>query len=449
MAISSAGVGSGLDIVSIVNQLVSAERAPQANRLSRSESATKTTLSALGAFKSALANFSTAVNALKGSSTLLAKVTATSSQKELFTATAAAGTATGSFSVEVIETALAAKIATSPYAGATSVVGNGTVTLHTGSESFSVTLTDGANTLQDLRDKINLSEDNTGVSATILNETGGARLILTSKQTGVANAVTLTSAAAVGGGSFVTTAVVDTARDAEIEIDGFPYISASNTITGAIGGVTLTLLKAQEGTVGTLDLAQDGASATNGLGEFVKTYNAFVNAVAQYTRFDATTKTGGPLMGESVVRSTQQQIRSILGSAVGSGDFTLLAQVGITTQADGTLKIDSAKLDTALKSDPRAVKAMFEGEEGFATRLADALEGVLGDEGRLTSKTKSLQDKLDDISDQRDRLDVRMAMVEQRYRAQFTALDSLLGQLQTTSNYLTQQLGNLPGSSDS
>lgn len=446
MAITSSGIGSGLDVNSLVSQLVAAERSGPDGRLTTRESVTKTTISALGSVKGALAALQAAVSALETSGTGLGAMTATSSEEDLFTATATSSAVAGSFRIEVLDVATAAKIATSPYASADTVVGAGTVTLHVGpTDTFSIT-TSASDTLATLRDKINAATDNKGVSATILNESGGARLVLTSKDTGLAKAVTLTSDNGAGG-SYITTSVVDTAHDAHVQIDGFDFYSASNTISSAISGVTLNLKKAEVGTVGTLNLALDGAASSVAVGNFVKAYNTYVSTTAALTKYDAASKTGGILMGDATVRTVQLQIRSILGSeATGGSNFTVLAELGITTQADGTLKLDSSKLNAALAKDSDGVKALFGGTDGFATRLSTLFDGVLGSEGQFDAKTKSLQGRLDDLHDQRDALDLRMAAVEKRYRAQFTALDTLMGQMQTTSSYLTQQLANLPGS---
>ena len=447
MAITSQGVGSGLDVASLVSQLVAAERSPAENRLSLRETSTRTSLSALAIFKSAMSGFQTSVNALKGSSSSLGKLAATSSTPTLFTASTSAGAVAGSFSVEVNKLARASKMASDAYASADAVVGNGTVTLTVGAKSFNVVLTEGANTLTALRDKINEASDNSGVSATLLKESGGTRLILTSRETGLSKAATLSSAAEVGGASFVTMNSIQTALDAEMTIDGFAYTSASNTVSDAVAGVTFSLLKAEPGTVGTLGLTLDSAASTGAVESLVKSYNALVATVATYAKYDATTKSAGPLMGDAAVRTAMQQVRTVLGSTLSSGTYTVLSRLGISTQTDGSLKLDSAKLTTALQTDPQAVKSLFGGTGGFATRLATVTEGVLGTGGRLEAQTTGLQARLEDISDRRDALDLRMAAVQRRYLAQFTALDTLMGQLQTTSSYLTQQLANLPGSS--
>lgn len=449
MAISSAGIGSGLDVNSLVAQLVSAERAPVQNRLDLREIKTQSTLSALGTFKSALASFQTALNALGGTGTALGRLSTSSSKPELFTATTSTGAVAGSFGIEVMELAVAGKIATTAYASADAVVGNGTVTVGAGTDTFTVTLTDGDNTLADLRDKINAASDNSGVSAAILNESGGARLVLTSRETGVSNAVNLSSAAAVGGASFITTSVVNTAKDAEVEIDGFPYTSASNTLDDVVDGVSIKLLKAEIGTVGTLSLTPDTTASSGAVDAFVKSYNSLLSLVAAQTRFDPDSKSGGPLIGDAAVRGSMQQIRSLLGGSMDSGAYRVLADLGIKTAKDGTLSVDSSKLLAAMQADPTAVKNLFGGSEGVSTRLAPVLEGMLGTGGRLEAGTKGLKARLEDIADRREALDLRMAAVERRYRAQFTALDTLLGQMQTTSTYLTQQLANLPGSQKS
>lgn len=451
MAITSTGIGSGLDVQGLVSQLVSAERSPAETRLTRQESSTRSTLSALGIFKATMSGLQSAAKNLRGTSSGFDAQTVTVSKPELFTATAASGAQAGSFSVEVMQLATASKIASGAYASADAVVGNGTVTIGMGSESFNVTLDDSGNTLSALRDRINAASDNPGVTATLLKESGGTRLILTARETGTANALSLSSAAAVGGASYVSSSVVQTAQDAQVKIDGFTYTGSSNTITDAVDGVTLKLLKAEQGTSANLALTADSSAASTAVQNFVKAYNAVVATLSTYGKYDAASKSAGPLMSDATVRSSMQQLRGVLaGSLGGSGEFQVLSQLGITTQADGTLALDATKFDAAMKKDASAVRTLFgDSSNGFATRIGALLDGVLGSGGRLESGTKALQSRLDDLGDQRDRLDLRMAAVEKRYRAQFTSLDTLLGSMQTTSSYLTQQLGNLPSSSSS
>lgn len=445
MAISSAGIGSGLDVNSLVSQLVSAERAPQAQRISTAQSRINVSLSALGSFKGALSQLQAAVKAM-GSSSSIGAMTTSVSTEGLLGATAGSSAVAGSYDVEVISIAKAHKVASNAFVGgSSSVVGNGTVTIGVGGDSFDVTLIDGANTLADLRDRINAATDNTGVTATIVTEDAGARLVLSAKETGTAGAMTISSLAS-GGGSMFTTSDVQLGTDAQIKVDGFTRTSSSNTLTTAIDGVTINLLKAEPGTTFTLGVNLDPSASGTAVKNLVTAYNAALAVVKKFATFDPATKQGGPLMGDIGVRSAMQQLRSVFSGAAGEGDFTMLSQIGITTATDGTLTVDSTKLSDAMAKNMDAVNALFKGPEGIATQLTEALETYIGTDGRIGATTEQLQKRLETYTDQSAALDRRMALVEARYRKQFTALDTLLGQLQTTSNYLTQQLASLPGS---
>lgn len=443
MAISSAGIGSGLDVANLVRQLVSAERAPQDARLSATKSKINVTLSALGTFKGGLSALQAAVDAVKGSSSAIGKLATAVSSEGYFTASASGNAVPGRYDIEVLSLATAHKVASTPFAGgASSVVGNGTVTIGVGADSFQVNLADGANTLADLRDAINAASDNTGVNATLLTEDSGTRLVLTSRTAGTAEALTVTTA-------LFATSDVQAASDAQIEIDGFTYTGSSNTITGALDGVTLNLSKAEVGKTITLAVTNDQTAASEAIQNLVRAYNAVVGVVKKHASYDAATQTGGALMGDIAVRSAMQQIRTVLGSENGGGSISMLSQLGISTQTDGTLTVDSSKLGTALSNNAEAVRNLFAGTGGIGEKLSAVLDGYLDTDGRLGAQTERLQARLAAITDQTEALDRRMALVETRYRKQFTALDSLLGQLQSTSNYLSQQLANLPGSSQS
>ncbi|WP_420465502.1 flagellar filament capping protein FliD [Panacagrimonas sp.] len=448
MAISSAGIGSGLDVASLVAQLVSAERAPQESRLQATQSRINVTLSALGTFKAGLTQFQSAVDALKGADSAIGRLSTTLSDESVLTATAGSGAAAGRYEVEVLSQARSHKMASEAFAsGSESVVGNGTVSIQVGADSFEVELVDGANTLAALRDRINAAGDNPGVTAALLTEDAGTRLVLTASATGTHKAMVVGSAASSDGSDLFGVVTVQAATDAQIRIDGFTYTSGSNTVAGALEGVSLNLLKAEPGTTVTLDVQADRTVASDAIQQLVRTYNAVVAVVKKQAGYDAATQTGGPLMGDIAVRSSLQQLRSIIGGTVGTGDFATLAQLGITTATDGTLTVDSTRLSNALISNGEAVGELFSGPTGLAARLSGVLDGYLGTDGRLEAQTERLQARLDGIDDQTEALDRRMAAVEARYRRQFTALDALVGQMQTTSSYLTQQLANLPGAS--
>lgn len=447
MAISSAGIGSGLDVTSLVSQLVAAERAPAAGRIERAQSKLNVSLSAMGMFKNALAMLQSSAQALTGTGTAFGRMKSTVSAEGFFTATASSGAVAGKYGIEIIDVARAHKLTTTAYAGGSStVLGAGSVTIGVGGEDFTVELDSASATLADLRDAINSATDNASINAVLITEDAGTRLVLTSREEGTANAITFNSTAS-GGGSLVTTSTLQAATDAQIKVEGYTYTSSSNTVTSAIEGVTLNLLKAEPGTTLNVTLTPDTGSASSAVKGLVTAYNALMDLVSKYGSYDATTKSGGPLMGESSVRVAMQQIRRVLGDSIGDGTYATLASVGITSDKDGKLKLDATKLDAALASDSESIGQLFSGSNGFATRLDTVLDGFVGDNGRIGSQTEQLTKRLKALDDQTAALDRRMAMVEARYRKQFVALDTLLGQMQSTSSYLTQQLASLPGSS--
>lgn len=433
-SIVSAGIGSGLDVQSLVAQLVAAERTPATQRLGLAQSKAQVQLSALGTYRSALAGFKEAAAALASGGSLSA-LTAKASDEDLFSATAD-GAVAGSYDLEVVELAQAHKLVSGAYGSANTALGAGSVSIDVGGESFVVNLALGSDTLGHLRDAINAHEDNPGVRATLANEVGGTRLLLTSQETGEDHEIQVSS-------SLIALSERQAARDAHIRVEGYDRYSSSNTIEGAIDGVTLKLLKAEPGTTARLDVAVDDTAVEKAIGDFVKAYNLVVTTAATQTRYDAAKKQAGALAGNSAVRGAQQQLRSILGDAAEGGRFEYLSQVGLTLQADGTLKLDAGKLDAALASDPEAVRGLFAGADGFATRLSAQLEGLLEDDGQIDAVNDRLQAQLADIAEQRTALDLRMESVEQRYLAQFTALDAMISRMRSTGDFLSQQLGSL------
>ena len=432
-SISSLGVGSGLDIASLVSQLVAAERAPTQNRIDTSQSRINVQLSAIGTFKGALADVRSKLETLQSGA--LAGLKASSSKTETFTATAADGAVVGDYQVEVVSLARAHKMVSGAHAdGAGTVLANGDVEISVGGEPFTVTLGDGNNTLEDLRRMINESADNTGVSATLINEAGGTRLMLTARDTGTARQI------AVTGMAF---SEQQAAADAHVRIEGFDHYASSNTVTDAIDGLTLKLVAAEPGASHTLSVGHDAEAAQKAVTAFVNAYNAAVKTIGSLTRYNADTRQAAALTGDSTVRGAMQALRGAIGSGNGTGTFRFLSDIGISTQTDGTLKLDTQALTDALASDRSAVVTLLDGEGGYAERLAAVLDNVVGDDGQVETRTDSLQARLKDLGRQQDALNLRMEQVENRYRSQFTALDTLVAQMNSTSSYLTQQLASL------
>lgn len=457
--IQANGIGSGLDVNSLVSQLVSAEGAPLQQRITRHEVAVTTKVSALGTLKGALAAFKAALDPLKTVDAFQSRK-ATSADAKIFTVTAGTDAVAGHYDVEVVQLAKAHQLASAPFlAGGSAPVGDGTLTISVGANTFSVTIDPDKATLDDIRNAINSAADNTGVQATLLNTASGSRLVLTASETGADNAIKV---AASGGNGGLNQLVYDPlappvppapgltqlapAQNALIRVATFDIESDTNVFENAIDGVTITAVKESEGEEVALDVAFDKISVQSRIQKFVTEYNAMQTQVAKLGKYDAETKTAGPLLGDSLLRSIETETRRGLSEPVSgiSGSYTTLASLGITTNASGALTIDNDKLTKALDADAQGVAELFGSENGIAARLSERLETRLATTGDIEGRNTGLKTELKDIARDKEAFTLRMTQVEARYRKQFTALDSLLSQMQSTSAYLTQQLASLP-----
>ena len=457
-SVSVSGVGSGLDLASLLTQLIDAEKKAPTARLNATENTTRTQLSTLGTIKSALAELRTSVDGLKTLGAF-AKHTATSEDPELFTAAADDTAIPNSYDVEVQALARAAKLSSTGFATSATAVGTGTLTVGVGALSFSVTIGATNNTLAGIRDAINGAPDNTGVRASIITANDGAHLVLTAQQTGTDHALTVTRSGGDGGldalvynpGVLENLTVKQAAADATVVIDGFTHTSHSNAITGVIGGVTLTLKGAELGTTKTQTVAPHTRAGKTAVQAFVASSNKHVTTVAAATKYDPSTQVAAPLAGDALPRSLSSQLRTLLGSVVAGQPDALdaLSDIGITTARDGQLTIDDSKLSAALAGDFNTVRSLFAGTSGYATRMATLLAGFGGAGGIVADRQNSLEQKLTRIGDQREELQRRLDAMETRLRAQFTALDQLVSKMNSTSAYLTQQLASLSKSTGS
>jgi flagellar hook-associated protein 2 len=459
--LSSAGLGSGLDINSLVSQLVAAEKATPQKQITRQQTSTVTTISALGNLKGALGGFNTALTQLKSLDAFAGR-TASSSDPEFFTATASTTAAAGVYDIEVVQLATTAQIKSDPFAaGAGQTVGTGTLTINIGTSTFQVGVDASHNTLAGIRDAINQASGNTDlVRATIVNATDGAHLVLTGVASGLANAISVAQEGGDGGlstlvynPSLTTNYSTDSraAQDAIVAVSGFARHSATNTVADVIDGVTLTLLEEDQGNIHTLTVANDKTTVQTRIKNFVDQYNSMVSTLSSLRSYEPTTKAAGPLLGDAMLRGIETDIRrQLTDTNSGSTVFRTLASIGVTTQKDGTLVLDSAKLTTAMNADFDEVAKLFGGENGVATRLSNAITPRLATDAEIDVRSKRLNQKSVDLQKQQAKLETRMAQVEARYRQQFTALDSLLSKLSSTSSFLTQQLSSISkiGSND-
>jgi flagellar hook-associated protein 2 len=463
--ITSTGIGSGIDINSLVSQLVAAERSPVETRLTRTDAKLTTQLTAVSSLKGALSSLQNALNGLKGASSFdLRKVT--QGDDSFFSATADSTAVAGHYDVEVVQLATAGRISSSGFSvaggGADTVIGTGTLAINVGSSEFKVAIDSSNQTLAQIRDAINAATDNPGVRATLITDQDGAHLVLTGSKTGQANEVSINLADSVDAdgntgdglglsqlfGMAPKDPLKDVAQDAIVKVSGFEIHNDTNTIDGAIDGVTLILKKANAtNETSSLDIVRDDAGIQAKAQAFVTGFNNVAKQISTLGGYNADTKTGGPLQGDALLVGINTQARRIISDPVTSttGSYRTLASLGITTAADGTLTLDATKFQKALAADPAAVSAIFSATDGVAAKLGTFVDAKLASSGEIATRTANLNTNQKDLQAQRDALDARMQVIQERYLKQFTAMDTLLSQLQSTSTYLTQQLQGLSG----
>ena len=445
--ISFSGLGTGLDINSLVSQLVEAERTPVENRINSAASKINSQLSALGTVKSALANVQSAFQKLQTSTTTASYKTTVQTDAG-FTASASSTASAGSYQVEVVSLATTHKLSSSAFAK-DAAVGEGTLHLTAGESSYDVEIAEGA-TLADIAKAINTASGGKGVTASVVNADDGQHLVLNATGSGSAGALAVTTSGGDGGLSALvydpsgTSTLQETvaAADAQVKVDGFLRTAKSNTVSDLVPGLTLTLTKAKPGETFSLQVATDNSGLKSNLQSLVSMYNTANTVLRSVSSYNADTQTASALTGDSMVRNLQQQLRSMVG-----GNSYELKALGISIATDGTLSLDSTKLDSALAADPDSVNKLFGKDGKLGSKMGTMLTGMLDSStGSLTLRTKSLNSQIEDLSDQVDALDKRMEAVEARYLAQFTAMDTLVAQMNSTSSYLTQQLSALSSS---
>lgn len=451
--------GSTLDVDGIISQLMELEQIPL-TKLATKEAAYNAKLSAYGSIKGALSSLQTASTSLTSS---FAGYAATVSDATVLVASASSTASAGTYSLSVTQLAKSHSVrSNTDYAATTDTFNTGTLAISVGGGApVNVVIDGGNNTLAGIRQAIN--DAGAGVTATIINDGTTNRLVLTSSTSGSSGSVAVAVTDDGSGGTHalagldsVNLVQTQPADDAIVTINGIAITRSSNTITDAIEGVTLALTKGTVATPGTaiLTVARDTAATVSAVASFVKAYNDSIGLLKTNSSYDAATKTGAALSGDTTVRSLQSQLSSLVRTGVTgvAGGISYLSDIGISVQGDGTLATDSNKLAAALADPNKDVAALFtqttSGNEGIAVRFDTALEGIVGFGGAIAARTEGIATSIKDISTNRDLINARLTQIEARYRRQFSALESLVAQLNQTSGFLTQALANLPGTSN-
>ena len=449
--ISSPGIGSGIDTGSIVQQLVALERQP-IDRLFVQEAQVSAQLSAFGQIKSVLSDFQSSLESIND----LADFTvlkATSSDSAVLSASASSTATPGVYNLTVDRIAETHRLGSQNTFADTDTTAIGTagdtITIDVGGDSFDINY--GGLTLGEVRDAINAATDNTGVTASILKDDLGNRLLLNSDDTGSENFVSLSfnngdpfnltslNADRDGGGGFTSADL-----DSVIQVDGqFTSTQSSNVVSDLIQGVSLTLKEAGTSLV---EVEADNVAVQSAVEEFVDSYNTALKTIRELRQ---TTLSDD---GVTLV-AIENQLRSTVNAVTNnSGDFNSIYQVGISSTFvfgsastdNGQLNIDSADLLGALQEDSDSVASLFaDPDDGLIIRLERVVDQMVKADGLIDGKSDSLTRRIGDIVDRRAAMESRLVQYEQRLLDQFNSLDTLVSQLRLTGDFLTQQLAVL------
>ncbi|WP_367607225.1 flagellar filament capping protein FliD [Legionella sp. W05-934-2] len=548
--ISSPGVGSGLPIQDLVTQLVTAETQAQVNRITRLNARYNTELSILGKIKSGLAGLQSKMASLSDLNQFYGFSTS-SSDSSYVTASSNINAVAGSYQVEVQQLAAKQSLASQSIADPSATLGSGTLTIDFGTydagkttftpnadeDSVIINIAPGSDDLFSIRDAIN--DSNSGVTASIVSDSQGARLTITSKASGEDLSMRITVSDNDGnntdnaGLSQLAYDPVNTvqnmsesvtAANSKVRINGLLLEQSSNTLSDAIEGITFTLKKAEIGKIVDITVSHDTNKLKNAVGEFVNKYNETISLLHEYTGYNAETKEGGYFQSDTSLRTLKSALSNLIGQTIDTGGpLQTLADIGIKTKANGLLELNDSQFTKQLEDNYEYIGALFSrtatttdnglrvntigkdvkagtynitidtytpGSEltgtiggvyanstdgkvlngtgdfkglsievlsgstgsrgqitvrdGIAIQFDQLIESYLSKDGTLTQKTDAITKRQEKLTVDQTNLDARAQKLQQRYLDQFIALDTLISQLQSTSSFLTQQLGNLP-----
>ena len=446
--ISSTGIGSGLDITSIVSSLTTAAGLAQNTQLSDRQTALTAQVSAYGTFKAALSTLQATLTTLETPKSLAGR-TAALGDDTIATASATSSAVPAQYSLTIQNLATAASLSSQAFASSGTAIGTGALTITVGGNSATINIDATDNTVEGIAAAINGAANNPGVTASILTTTDGARLVLSGTATGAANAINVTQTGGDGGLSALvydpanattTLTQTQTAADANFAINGFAATSASNQVTAAISGVTVNLLKPTvAGTPTTLTISSDTSGAQTSIGTFVTALNGLITSIQSLTSYDPTTQTAGPLLGNATLQSFQNQLNKILDqvTAGNAGAMTSLASLGITANTQGTYSTNSTTLGNALTGNLANVTGFFGGANGIATQLDTLISQYTQSGGLLDSINQGLQSSLKDVATQQTALKARLAIYSATLTQQYNAMDTAVALLKQTQSYLT------------
>jgi flagellar hook-associated protein 2 len=442
-SIAALGIGSGLDLNGLLNQLEASER-QRLQPITQQQRSFEARISAYGKLQSALTKFQDATSALNLSTTY--KATKSAVNSDALTVAAASNTPPGTYNVDVTGLARAYTIATQGVADSAAQLGTGTgnvsFTLANGT-SHSIDLADGSTSLEDVRNAINNGQSD--VQASIINDGSGTpyRLVLNSATTGTEASITNITYGGALAGNLASDAATETlAENAELTVNGIAITSQTNVVEDAIQGVTLSLAKPGQAQV---SITRDAEAITGQVEEFVTAYNELQTLVTKMTDYDVGSDTPGQLLGDSGVRTIQSRMSALMGETV-TGQFSMLSDIGISRELGGQLKIDEDKLAAVVQNDLPKLQEFLAGSDtvqGFAEKAKTTLTNLLADDGPIQSRLKGFESTIERLDERYFREEQRIASTVDIYRKQFAQMDSMIASMNSTSAYLTQQFSSL------
>lgn len=436
--ISSLGVGSGLDLASLVDELVAAERKPAQQRLDRNQERLEVQLSGFGKIRAALEDLQSEGTRLRAVQE--GRKASVSPEQALGVRTTADADA-GRYTVAVNALATAHSLASDAFSGPDADAGAGSLTLSLGDGAATTLVFEPGTTLSQVRDAIN--DAGVGIQATLVNDASGTRLLLNAQRTGADQRISLATTGDLDprlGDASMTETVAP--GDAEVVINGLTVTAASNQLENVLPGLTLDLRNTTPpGEAATVEVGLDRDAIADAVEAFVERYNAVITSINQLTRFDAERQEAGPMMGDAVLRGIASSLSAVLGSsAVADGATRFMVNLGVRTTADGTLSFDRDVLDERIDADLDGVLGVL---NGFGSSMTERVRGFAQSGGLLASRSESIRNQLRGIERQREQLDARMERFEERTRRQFSAMDAIVAELRSASDFLDQQLAGL------
>jgi len=449
MNLTAAGIGSGLDLESIIEAFVTAEAVPSEVRLQNKEDRITTELSGVGSFKSALSTFQSVLDKMSDTDDFN-KQTIDVSSSDISVETNGYAS-NGVFSIEVQQLALATRMESATFTSADDTVGDGTLTFTAGSDTFDVTIA-STDTLSAIRDKINEASDNFGLTANVITTDAGTFLSYSSEITGGDNELTVTTADTAIDNIATNATISQNAQDAIIEINGNTVTNSTNEFKNSIEDVTITAAVENVGVITTLTIAQDEDNGKDLLESFVSAYNALRSTMDVLGNAET-----GDLAFDPNIRQMKSQLTSIVTDSIDSlsGNLDSLSDVGITLDSNGKLEISAVAIGTlstgsetladVLENNLNEIGELFASDDGITSQLSTLIDDYNGSDGTLTVWKTALSLEKSSIADEYEALEERLRDYEDTLRKKFGFLDATVSSFNATSEWLTSTLSNLPG----